>query len=117
MIVDDDPTIIRIIKKMLEKFGYNSSIFDSPEKALEQYKKDPNKFDLIISDLIMPEMTGTKLADQLHTINPMTPVIIMTGYKDKIDLNTISQKNIKEVIHKPISVDTLMDAIRKIFDT
>jgi CheY-like chemotaxis protein len=116
LIVDDDIVIGKMLSQMLEKFGYHIDLFHKCKKAFATFKKQPDKYDLVISDLTMPDLTGTDLAEQIQKICPGFPIIIMTGYGNQ--LVGINQKTlgIEKVIEKPIAMNELVLAIREVLD-
>ncbi len=113
LFVDDDKDIAIIGKDMLERLGYQVTSETLPENALETFRSSPDKFDLIITDMIMPRMTGIKLAEQLMGIRSNIPVILCTGYHEDTCNESAGAIGIKEVIMKPVSRDRLVRAVRK----
>ncbi len=116
MIVDDEPVIAEMVKTMLENFGYKADIFKTGMKAVIAFEQRPHQYDLLITDLTMPQMTGLDLADQLHKTNPELPIIIMTGFGDNLTQPTLKRYGIKQVIGKPVVVKELASAVRKVLD-
>jgi len=116
LVVDDETAIGNLIKKILENFGYKTEVFNSGLTAFEVFKENPNKFDLLITDLTMPQMTGLDLADQIHRIKPKLPVLIMTGFGDSITSATQKRYGIKQVLGKPVVIEDLTSAIRNVLD-
>ncbi|MCK4986170.1 MAG: response regulator [Desulfobacterales bacterium] len=116
MIVDDEPAIAKMVKEMLENFGYKAEVYYSGLAAIKVFKQKPDKYDLLISDLTMPQMTGLDLADQLHKADPELPILIMTGFSDKLNSATQKKYGIKQVIGKPIVVKDLAETVRKVLD-
>jgi PAS domain S-box-containing protein len=116
MIVDDEPGIAVMVKKMLEGFGYKTDVYNTGLAALKAFKQQPDKYDLLISDLTMPHMTGLDLADQLHKERPELPVVIMTGFSDSLTVPTQDRHGIKQVIGKPIVARELAATVRKVLD-
>ncbi len=116
MIVDDEPVIAEMVKTMLENFGYKADIFKTGVEAVEVFEQQPQKYDLLITDLTMPQMTGLDLADRLHEDNPELPVIIMTGFGDSLTTPTQKRYGIKQVIGKPVVVKELALAVRNVLD-
>jgi PAS domain S-box-containing protein len=116
MIVDDEPSILEMLKDMLEHFGYKTEAFKTAIEAMKAFNQAPNKFDLVLTDLTMPKITGLELADQLHQIIPNFPVIIMTGFGDNIAEVTKERYSIKKTICKPIIIKELTGAIRDLLD-
>jgi len=116
MVVDDEIAIGDLIKKILENFGYKTEVYNSGLTAFEAFKQEPKKFDLLITDLTMPQMTGLDLADQIHQINAKLPVMIMTGFGDSITSATQKRYGVKQVLGKPVVIEELTTAIRKVLD-
>lgn len=116
LIVDDDDAVATIVAKMLKTLGYVVEFRTSSEAALQAFRSEPNKYDLLISDLTMPDMTGLDLAQQVLQVQPGLPVMIMTGYGDNLTENTRKKFGIKQVLGKPIMMSDLASAVREILD-
>ena len=91
------------------------SILDSLE-ALEHVKSNPNKFDLVITDMEMPGMGGTQLAKKILEIRPDIPIILCSGYSEKLDKEKSKLLNIKAFIDKPILIKNLTEKVREILN-
>ncbi len=116
LIVDDEKSLSEILKKSLMKFGYKVSISVNPIEALKKVKKAPDKFDLIISDYAMPEITGIELYNKLNKIRINIPFILVTGYID-INLKTeLKDKSNTKILYKPLNINALTTEIRNFFD-
>jgi PAS domain S-box-containing protein len=116
LIVDDEKSIIEMESKMLGRLGYKVSAFDSSIKALETFKLNPEKFDLVISDMAMPGMAGDKLVVELINIRKDIPVILCTGfYNSKLE-ESLTASGIRGVLIKPIKMQDLSKKIREILD-
>ncbi len=112
LLVDDDELIMKMGHQMLEKLGYSvTSIFDS-EQALDLFKNDSDHFDLVITDMTMPKLTGDRLAKAITAIRPETPVILYTGYSNRLDQLDINASGIRAVLSKPLVKNELADTIR-----
>jgi PAS domain S-box-containing protein len=116
MIVDDEPIISEMVRRILERYGYKTEIYNSGLAALKAFKSQPDKYDMLISDLTMPQMSGLDLADQTHKINSKIPVMIMTGFGDSLTSATQKKYHIKKVLSKPVAVKELADAVRNVLD-
>jgi CheY-like chemotaxis protein len=116
MFVDDEPEITFMGKKMLEKLGYKVSIKSTSLSALEEFKKNPKKYPLLVTDQKMPHITGTELAILMKEINPHLKVIIITGFADNLSEEALLQSGIAEVILKPMRMDDFSKAIRRVLD-
>ena len=117
MIVDDEPLVLEMVSTMLSDFGYKTETFSTALDAIKAYKIEPNKYDLILTDLTMPRITGLELSEQLHKNNSELPLIIMTGFGDTLTKATLDSYNINKIIGKPILIRELTEAIREVLDT
>jgi CheY-like chemotaxis protein len=116
LFVDDEIMLVDIGQKTLERLGYHVVSRTSSIEALELFRIKPNDFDLVITDQTMPNMTGDRLAKELMDIRPDIPVIICTGYSQAIDPERAKKKGIKAFVMKPILVNDIAAAIRKVLD-
>lgn len=114
LFIDDESSIIEMANKILEKNNYTVTSFIDGNEALEHFRLRPHEFDLIITDLIMPTITGTELALQLSAINPSIPIILTTGFSEKITAATCEQWGISTVINKPFSIQDLLATIESV---
>jgi signal transduction histidine kinase/ActR/RegA family two-component response regulator len=117
LFVDDEPEITFMGKKMLEKLGYKVSIKNDSLSALEEIKKYPKKYSLLITDQKMPKMQGTILASKMKKINPELKVIIITGYSDNLSEEELSKNGISEVIFKPMVLNDFSKVVRSVLDS
>ena len=116
MVIDDEAEIGELVKRMLENFGYKTDIFNTGVDAIKAFSIQPEKYDMIITDLTMPQLNGLETAEALHHTRSDIPIIIMTGFGDNLTNSTREQYKITNVIGKPIIVKELTSAIRKVFD-
>ncbi|MDO9109044.1 MAG: ATP-binding protein, partial [Desulfatirhabdiaceae bacterium] len=116
LFVDDEPPIAAMGGKLLEGLGYQVTARTSSVEALALFRSKPDDFDLIISDMTMPNMTGDKLAVELMKIRPGIPVILCTGYSKKISNEAALDIGIKAFAYKPTVKADLARTIRKVLD-
>lgn len=83
---------------------------------MELFKDDPDRFDLVISDMTMPNMPGDEFARKLLMIRPDIPIIICTGYSDRIRKDTAGRMGIRDLVMKPLSLETLSQTVRRVLD-
>jgi PAS domain S-box-containing protein len=114
--VDDEQSLIELAKNMLKKLGYRVETRTLPVEAIEVFKAAPDKFDLVISDMTMPAMTGAGLAKKLMQIRPEIPVIICTGYSEQIDESRAKELGIKGFLMKPFTIRELSKTVRQVLD-
>ena len=113
LLVDDEEQIVKMEKKFLQQIGYTITACTSSGKALEILKANPNTFDLVITDLTMPELTGGELAREVKKINPDIPVIICTGLEKKDKKESMYSANVKGFLLKPVNMKELSRLISK----
>ncbi len=120
MFVDDEEDLVYAGDKMLRRLGYEPAAFQSSTEALEAFRADPDRFDLIITDQSMPHMTGTELAREVLSIRPRIPVILCSGFSPDSGESVARQEaeaiGIREVLMKPLGNVELAGVIRKILD-
>ncbi len=116
LLVDDEPAIVELGQKMLSQWGYRVETFVTPEQALQAFLKNPQKFDLIISDMTMPGMTGLKFAQEIRKIHSTIPIILTTGYSSQITTDTLKTNTFNCLINKPFSPMELAQKVRELLD-
>lgn len=116
LFVDDDEVIASMGRRLLENIGYSVTTRTSGIEALELFKNKPDAFDLVITDMTMPNMTGDRLAVEMMDIRPDLPVMLCTGYSKNISEKSISEIGIKALVLKPLIKKELAKTIRKILD-
>ncbi|HPZ07837.1 MAG TPA: CHASE4 domain-containing protein [Candidatus Eremiobacteraeota bacterium] len=114
LFVDDEENIVHIGKEILAVLGCKVTVSTSSKEALEIFSMTPEKFDLVITDFIMPHMTGLDLTEELLKINPSIPVILSTGFEKTIPLEKIRSSGIKEILNKPITIKNMIETIKKV---
>ena len=117
LFVDDELPIVHMIKGRLERLGYIVTALDSPRKALELYAANPENFDLVITDLTMPDITGDSLIAQLKEINPFVKTIICTGFNEKINALKAKEMGAGAFLNKPVERHIMANAIRQVMDS
>ena len=116
LFVDDEKSIADMTHKMLKRLGYKVETSLNPLQALDLFQSKPEYFDLVITDMTMPQMTGAKLAQKLKEIQPDIPVIICTGHSSLIDEEKTKRLGIAGYVMKPASMSTIAKAIRNVLD-
>ncbi len=105
-----------MVGQMLQDAGYKVTAKTSSLEALELFSGQPDDFDLVIIDMTMPKITGDHLAVELMRIRPGIPVILSTGYSNKINEKKALEMGIKAFLYKPLSLKELSLTIRKVLD-
>ena len=102
LFVDDERPLVLLGEEMLAAIGYEPVGFDKSPAALTAFRADPDRFDLVLTDEVMPEMTGTELAVALHEIRPELPILLMTGHRGLVESHKVRAAGIQEVLKKPL---------------
>jgi len=116
LFIDDEEALLEACTGVLEKLGYQVTPQTSSVTALELFKKDPAQFDLIITDMTMPQLTGDHLAQKMLGIRPDIPIIICTGYSEKISEERAKEIGIQSLALKPLEMSNFAWTVRKILD-
>jgi CheY-like chemotaxis protein len=115
LLVDDESPIVKMQQQNLERMGYSVTTNTNSIKALEAFRAHPDKFDLVITDMTMPNMTGDTLAHEVKTIRRDVPVILCTGFSEKLDGHGKGLA-IDGFLMKPVDKMEMAKAIRKVLD-
>ena len=113
LLVDDEQPLVEIGRQMLERLGYSVATRTSSIEALELFKADPGRFDLVITDIVMPNMAGDKLAKEIMGIRTDIPVVLCTGYSEKFTRRNASEMGIRSFLMKPLVMRDLANTVRQ----
>ncbi len=116
LFVDDEESMVNLNRQRLERLGYNVKSTTKPVEALEWFTVDPHQFDVIITDMTMPRMTGDRLAAEVLKIRPHMPVIICTGYSERMSVKKAEAIGVRKYIEKPIDLRNLASALREVLE-
>lgn len=116
LLVDDEEPIVQMVKTMLERLGYRVTFRTGSIEAVEAFKANTDAFDLVVTDMTMPNMTGDQLAKRLLAINPDIPIIILTGFSERINKDKIENLGIKGFLMKPVVISDMAQKIRSVLD-
>ncbi len=116
LFVDDEESLVKMAKQILERLGYEVVTNTSPMEALALFKIEPERFDLVITDMAMPWMAGDKLAQKLMKIRDDIPVILYSGHSARMDENSAKELGIKAYVTKPLVRRDLALIIRQVLD-
>ncbi len=116
LFVDDEPSLARIFGEHLQRLGYRVETQTDPRRALESFTAEPQKTDLVVTDLTMPHLTGDELVRALHRVRPSIKTIICTGYSDRIDGESAVRCGADAFVMKPIDRKELALIVRNVLD-
>ena len=116
LLVDDEEAIIEAIQKMLRHLGYHVEAMTSSIEALETFREQPDRFDLVITDQTMPGMTGEEFAMEMMALRSDIPVILCTGFSHIVNEEKAKAMGIRKFIMKPVVTSELAIKIREVLD-
>ena len=117
LLVDDEAPVALLEKQILSRLGYRVTTYTSSLEALAAFRSSPQDFDLVITDLTMPNLTGDRLAGEVMLARPELPVIVCTGYSNKISEEKTLQLGIRALLMKPVPRAVLAQTVRNVLDT
>jgi CheY-like chemotaxis protein len=115
-LVDDEDMIVDVGEQLLEKLGYRTVVAGNGMDAIEIYKEKKNHIDMVILDMIMPEMDGGQIYDKLKEINPDVKVLLSSGYSINSQATEILERGCDGFIQKPFTMKNLSQKIREVLD-
>lgn len=116
LLVDDEPAIARLEAQLLERMGYDVTFRTDSREALVDFQKNPGAYDMVITDMSMPRMTGDRLSRAVLALRPDIPVIVCTGFSELMNPETAEQIGIKGFLMKPVVRSELAGLVRRILD-
>ena len=116
MFVDDEPAVAAVVQRFLEELGYDVLVAHSGDAALERYRQNMGKIDLVILDMIMPGISGGDVFDKLRESNPNVKVLLSSGYGLEGQAKEIMDRGCNGFVQKPFSLNELSEKIHEITD-
>jgi DNA-binding NtrC family response regulator len=114
MIVDDERPLVALAEEMLAELGYEPVGFPSSSAALEAFRADPRRFELILTDEAMPDVVGTELASEIRKLQPAVPIILMSGHGGPQLAKRAAAIGVNEVLHKPLQRRDLAESLARV---
>ena len=114
MIIDDERALVELAEEMLADLGYEPVGFHSSTGAMQAFRADPQRFDIVLTDETMPDMSGTDLAREMSRLSPKTPILLMSGYTGKQLADRARAAGVYEVLRKPLVTRDLAEALARI---
>ena len=114
LVADDELSIRVFMRSFLKKYGYYVEVYPNGKEALERFMEDPNFFDLVITDVAMPKISGDKLAKEILKTREGTPIIVQTGYAESFDEKAAGKAGVIKYFQKPVDSKKLLLAIQDI---
>jgi PAS domain S-box-containing protein len=111
LFVDDEPSVAKIGLRLLERLGYEAVALTDPVAARDRLVSNPQEFDLVITDYLMPRITGMDLSRAVWAVRPDLPMILAVGFGGQLDSAKAKAHGFREFVAKPFAIQTLADAI------
>jgi PAS domain S-box-containing protein len=116
LVIDDEPSILKVMQRNLAHLGYRVTAEGDSRQALALFTADPTAFDLVLTDMTMPKLTGDRLAKAMLSIRPDLPIALCTGYSRLIDAQQVKADGIRALLMKPVSQKMLASELRRLLD-
>jgi len=116
LLVDDEESVARLESQMLSRLGYKVTSHLSCYEALNAFKANPQIFDLILTDMAMPKMTGDQLAKEILSVRQDIPIIICTGFSEQINKELAERIGVKGFLMKPVLKSDMAQMVRRVLD-
>jgi CheY-like chemotaxis protein len=117
LFVDDEEVLVDMGKELIGELGYRVTALTSSLEALALFEADPSRFDVIITDQTMPDMTGVALAKAVLALRPDIPVILCTGFSHSVDAESAEGSGVAAFVMKPLTKKELARTIRRVLST
>ncbi len=116
LLVDDEPAVVEMASRTLRRLGYDVVADTSGSRALGTFLEDPRRFDLVITDQMMPGLTGIDLAQRMLEVRKDLPIILITGYSETVSPEQATSAGISELVMKPLAKEEMAETVRRVLD-
>ena len=116
LVIDDEDRVVKVEREILETLGYEVTTYTSPLEALEHFRSEPGAYDLLITDMTMPKLTGDRLAKEVLMTRPDMPMILCTGFSELINKEEALKIGFKAFVTKPIIIKNFAQTLRQVLD-
>ncbi len=116
LVVDDEPVVRDVLSTVLRELGHEVLTFGDGERAVDHYRQRWRDIDLVIFDMVMPKLDGTRLFEQLRQINPAVRALLSSGYALQNDTSNVADAGVLGFLHKPYDIDTVEAKVRAALD-
>lgn len=117
LVVDDERALVIMFEKLLRRLNYEPTTMNDPREALKIFRNDSSQFDLLITDLTMPEINGRELARQVHELRPNLPILLASGFSAALSESDLKSVGIREILEKPVSLASLAKTLAATFNS
>jgi CheY-like chemotaxis protein len=115
MYVDDEEALVNLAGRALRRMGYQVAGFTDPREALQAFTATPDAFDIVVTDLAMPHITGFELVRKLQAVRPEIPIVLTSGYVRPADEELAAEYGVRDIVLKPNSVEDLGHVLDRLF--
>lgn len=112
LLIEDDPSVASYLQSLFDVEAYQTTFATMPTEALETFVANPDAFDLVITDYLMPQGTGLELAEDIHALRPDLPILLTTGNANNLDAAALSSAEVAGIFEKPLNSEQLLAKIR-----
>ena len=116
LVVDDEEIITRVLEKMLLRLGYKVTARTDSEEALDLFRAQPGRFDMVITNLTMPKLTGNELTREVQKLRPDLPIMLATGHGKIVSEETAHSLGVAALVSKPFLIEEIAKTIRQVLD-
>ena len=116
LLIDDELSVLGVMQKILDRLGYKVTGKSDSLEALELFRKDPDAFNIVVTDMTMPNLSGVDLAQKMSIIKPGIPIVLCTGFNLKINQETAEENGISRLIMKPVTKGEIAEVLREVLD-
>ncbi|MDD3619543.1 MAG: response regulator [Desulfobulbaceae bacterium] len=116
LVVDDEAELVRLLDRMLRDLGYDVRPYTDSSEALREFLADPDGYDLVLTDMTMPNLTGKDLSQRILARRPDMPVVVCTGFSEIMDREEALSIGVREYVMKPVVKHELSEVIRRVLD-
>ena len=116
LVVDDEPAVVEMTSDSLKRLGYQVTTAGSGQEGWEKFRKAPGDFDLVLTDHVMPGLTGMRLAENMLELRKDMPIILFTGYSETVSPQKAKAAGIAEFLYKPVVARELAEIVRRVLD-
>ncbi len=117
LVVDDDPLLAQLFTELLTTFGYQVQVYTDSSAAMEYFTAHADEIAVVLTDYTMPLLTGTELEAKIHALRPAMPIILCTGYSDKLSAKNAEALGVYRILQKPIAIQLLLQAVAEALAT
>ena len=116
LVIDDESIVTTMLETLLQMLNYKVSACNKPREALALFQKNPDAYDLVITDMAMPEMNGLEVAAEIHGLRPQLPILLSTGLKGALTDEDLRKAGIRELLEKPVEITKLAETLHTLLD-